>query len=39
MIPGVNYVIKSILELPTGGKYYCSYYSRHGDKWPFEKAN
>ena len=23
----------------TGGKYCCSYYSRQGDRWPFEKAN
>ena len=27
------------LELNTGGKYYCSYYSRQGDWWQFEKAN
>ena len=23
----------------TGGKYYCSYYSRQGDRWQFEIAN
>ena len=23
----------------TGEKYCCSYYSRQGDKWQFEKAN
>ena len=26
-------------ELHAGGKYYCSYYSRQGDRWQFEKAN
>ena len=50
MMPGVNYVYivtrrenksKSItiLELNTGGEYCCSYYSRQGDAWQFEKAN
>ena len=26
-------------ELNTGGKHCCSYYSRHGDRLQFEKAN
>ena len=27
----------TIPELNTGGKYYCSYYSRQGDRWQFEE--
>ena len=29
----------TILELSTGGKYCCSYYLRHADRWQFGKAN
>ena len=50
MLPGVNYVIygcssaettlgTSPTELNTRGKYCCSYYSRQGDRWQFEKEN
>ena len=51
MMPGVNYVRYgcssartaprsiTILELNTGGKNCCSYYTRQGDKWQFEKVN
>ena len=51
MIPGVNYVIYGCSsarttprlslqpEINTGGKCCCSYYSRQGDTWQFEKAN
>ena len=51
MMPDVNYVTYgcsparktprniTILELDTGGKNCCSYYSRQGGWWQFEKAN
>ena len=29
----------TILELHTGGEYYCSYYPGQDDKWQFEKTN
>ena len=49
-MPGVKYVIYgssspgttpgiSRPELNTGGKYYCSYYSRQGVRWQFKKVN
>ena len=49
-MPGANCVIYGcssagtspvilLPELNTGGKYCCSYYSRQGDRWQFEKAN
>ena len=34
--PGVSLAIP---ELNTGGKYYCSYYSRQGNRWQFENTN
>ena len=34
--PGVS-LYRSLAN--TGGKYCCSYYSRQGDRWQFEKAN
>ena len=51
MMPGVNYLMYCCSSaratpgdhytgvLNTGGKYCCSYYSRQGDRWQFEKAN
>ena len=34
--PGVS---RAIPELYTGGKYYCNYYSRQGNRWQFENTN
>ena len=34
--PGVS-LYRSLAN--TGGKYCCSYYSRQGDLWQFEKAH
>ena len=50
MMPGSSYVIYgcfsarttlrvSLYWIFTGKKYYCSYYSRQGDRLQFEKAN
>ena len=51
MMPGVNYKIYGCFSarktpgvsldrsLTLDGKYCCSYDSRQGDRWQFEKAN
>ena len=38
MMPGVTYVMYGS-ERNTGRKYYCTYYSRKGDRLLFEEAN
>ena len=50
-MPGVKYVIYGCSSARTtpgvslyrsltlGGEYYCSYGSRQGDRWRFEKEN